>query len=331
MKKKSKTQENFINELKEKYNDLLDYSLIQYKGTHENVILKCNKCGYIFERIPKDLLYVIKKENVCKHCTKERLQNENKNKFITLSKEIHNNKYDYSSVEYTDSKTKVCIICPKHGEFWQTPNSHLNGHGCDKCKIDKSRLSEEMFKTKSKIIHRNYYIYDNVKYVNNHTQIEIICPKHGSFYMLPKSHLEGKGCFKCNQSWMEREICNLLDKNNIRYEQEKTFKWLKNNNFNLFLDFYLPDYNIAIECQGEQHFKPIDFYGGEEKFKKVLENDLLKISLCNKHNINVLHKSNVKNCTSKIKNEWEYYEIFNENEKLIEIIMNETIKSESNK
>ena len=79
---------------------------------------------------------------------------------------------------------------------------------------------------------------------------------------------------------MEREICNLFEKNNIKYEQEKNFEWLKRDNYNLSLDFYLPDYNTAIECQGEQHFKPIDFYGGEEKFKRVLENDLLKIKLC---------------------------------------------------
>ena len=142
--------------------------------------------------------------------------------------------------------------------------------------------------------------------------------------MTPKCHLEGRGCFKCNQSWMEREICSLLDKNNIKYEQEKTFEWLKRESFNLFLDFYLPDYNIAIECQGEQHFKPIDFYGGEKKFERVIENDLLKINLCNEHNIKILHKTNIKN-------EWKHYVIYNDNEKLIKLIMKQTIKSENEK
>ena len=130
---------------------------------------------------------------------------------------------------------------------------------------------------------------------------------------------------------MEREMCNLFEKNNIKYEQEKNFEWLKRDNYNLSLDFYLPDYNIAIECQGEQHFKPIDFYGGEEKFKRVLENDLLKIKLCNEHNIILLHKSNVKNCNSQTKNGWKYYNIFIDNEKLIEVIMNQIIKSEKEK
>ena len=220
----------------------------------------------------------------------------------------------------------------EHGEFWQTPNSHLNGHGCPYCMHDKSRLKYEDFVKKSKIIHNDYYIYkDNIQYKNNQTLIPIICPIHGEFIQTAKTHLSGRGCAKCNQSWMEREMCNLFEKNNIKYEQEKIFEWLKRDNYKLSLDFYLPDYNIAIECQGEQHFKPIDFYGGEEKFKRVLENDLLKIKLCNEHNIILLHKSNVKNCNSQTKNGWKYYNIFIDNEKLIEVIMNQTIKSENEK
>ena len=53
--------------------------------------------------------------------------------FITEAKAIHGDKYDYSKVEYKTNKDKICIICPIHGEFWQRPKSHLNGHGCNKC------------------------------------------------------------------------------------------------------------------------------------------------------------------------------------------------------
>ena len=53
--------------------------------------------------------------------------------FIKKAKEVHGDKYDYSKVEYKNTSTKVCIICPEHGEFWQTPNEHLQGHGCRKC------------------------------------------------------------------------------------------------------------------------------------------------------------------------------------------------------
>ena len=54
--------------------------------------------------------------------------------FIEKAKKVHGDKYDYSKVEYVNSHSKVCIICPKHGEFWQNPNGHLRGHGCPKCR-----------------------------------------------------------------------------------------------------------------------------------------------------------------------------------------------------
>jgi hypothetical protein len=56
-----------------------------------------------------------------------------KEQFVETSLSIHGNKYDYSKVEYKSNKDKVCIICPTHGEFMQTPNDHIGGHNCRKC------------------------------------------------------------------------------------------------------------------------------------------------------------------------------------------------------
>lgn len=56
--------------------------------------------------------------------------------FIQKAKAVHGDRYDYSKVEYVNSSTKVCIICKKHGEFWQVPYHHINGHGCSKCASD---------------------------------------------------------------------------------------------------------------------------------------------------------------------------------------------------
>lgn len=53
--------------------------------------------------------------------------------FIAKARLVHGDKYDYSKVEYKNNKTKVCIICPEHGEFWQRPNDHLTGHSCRRC------------------------------------------------------------------------------------------------------------------------------------------------------------------------------------------------------
>lgn len=114
---------------------------------------------------------------------------------------IHNNKYDYSSVVYTNSHTKINIICLLHGNFLQTPNSHLNGNGCPKCKIETVRQrckhTIEIFIQKAIEVHRDIYKYTKVKYINNHTKIIIECKKHGDFEQTPGNHLSDKGCTKC--------------------------------------------------------------------------------------------------------------------------------------
>ena len=60
-----------------------------------------------------------------------------KERFINKAIIRHNGKYDYGKVDYVDPYTKVCIICPRHGEFWQTPSNHLMGCGCKECMKDK--------------------------------------------------------------------------------------------------------------------------------------------------------------------------------------------------
>lgn len=60
--------------------------------------------------------------------------------FIDIASKTHNYKYDYSKVKYINSQTKVCIICPIHGEFWQRPAAHIHHkHGCSKCRSDSMR------------------------------------------------------------------------------------------------------------------------------------------------------------------------------------------------
>lgn len=95
-------------------------------------------------------------------------------------------------------------------------------------------------------------------------------------------------CPLCSQSHLEDEIIKILVKNNINFIQEKTFDWLKNK-IPMFLNFYLTDYNLAIECQGEQHFIPNNYFGGENKFYQILFRDNLKHELCKKHNVKILY------------------------------------------
>ena len=111
----------------------------------------------------------------------------NTENFINKSKQVHGDKYDYSKVEYVNNSTKVCIICPEHGEFWQTPNSHLSGNGCPKCYGNK-KLTTEEYVSECKKIHNNKYSYDKTIYVNKRSKIIITCPIHGDFIQTAGKH-----------------------------------------------------------------------------------------------------------------------------------------------
>lgn len=122
--------------------------------------------------------------------------------FINRSNIIHNNKYDYSLVDYKNSGIKVDIICPNHGIFKQKPNDHLSGHRCRKCGTEKmgvgQTLSQNQFIQKANSVHGvGTYDYSKIKYENSDKKIPIICHKHGIFYQTPIGHTSGKGCIQC--------------------------------------------------------------------------------------------------------------------------------------
>ena len=118
--------------------------------------------------------------------------------FIKKAKEIHGDKYDYSKVNYIDVQTKVCIICPIHGEFWVKPNTHLNGKNCLKCSHNYRPTTEEWIARCVKR-HGDRYDYSKVEYKRGSDKVCIICPEHGEFYPLPTNYRKGvSGCPKCN-------------------------------------------------------------------------------------------------------------------------------------
>ena len=116
--------------------------------------------------------------------------------FIEKSKKIHGNKYNYSLVEYKNTKTNVKIICKEHGVFEQKPNGHLGKLGCSKCKGGVVLTTDE-FIFRSNKVHNFKYNYSLVNYINTHTKVDIICPHHGVFHQEPTRHIGNQGCPKC--------------------------------------------------------------------------------------------------------------------------------------
>lgn len=132
--------------------------------------------------------------------------------FKEKGKRLHNDKYDYSNVVYVNSRTKVKIICPKHGVFEQLPSSHLQGNGCPECAREwtdehkenhtkssqKSRgMTTEEWIERARQVHGDKYDYSQTVYVNQRTNVKIICPIHGLFEQKADSHIRGCGCRLC--------------------------------------------------------------------------------------------------------------------------------------
>ena len=284
------TTQTFIEKAKEIHGDKYDYSKVEYVNCNTKVCIICPIHGEFWQS-PHDHLNGFG----CKFCGIERSAASSRKDtmdFITKSHEIHGDKYDYSKVEYVNCNTPVCIICPKHGEFWQIPYVHLAGMGCYKCgrevSAKKQTMTKDEFIRRAQLIHNNKYDYTKVEYKNNNTHICIICPEHGEFWQTPNKHLNGQGCPKCNLFKLENIIMAALEREKIDYELKKHFIWLKYDKL-MHLDFYLPKYKISVECQGGQHYTPIEIWGGTDGLKKNQIRDKLKSQLCEKHGIKILH------------------------------------------
>lgn len=196
--------------------------------------------------------------------------------------------------EYNGNKQYITVRCLIDGNVWKTkPNWLIKGCRCSLCyhreNANMRRLPLEEFIKRAKVAHSGKYDYSKVNYVNSDTKVIIICPKHGEFWQSPNKHINYKqGCPLCNESKLEHEVQTMLDKHNIKYEREKHFTWLGLQS----LDFYLPNCNIAIECQGIQHFEPIKFFGGNEGFKNTVQRDFNKKILCENNKIKLIYITN---------------------------------------
>ena len=250
------------------------------------------------------------------------MKKSNTEEFIKKAKKVHGDKYDYSKVNYIGSKIEVTIICPEHGEFKQRPNDHLNGIGCPKCSGHVKLTTEEFIK-RAREIHGDKYDYSKTNYVNMRTKVTIICPKHGEFEQTPQGHLNGDGCPKCCSSTLENYIRYILDKYNIKYIEQKTWDWLVFINHQI-LDFYLPEYNCCIECQGIQHFMSVPFFDQYESFEKRLNKDSNKQKLCLEHGIRIYYFSDIikNNISENFKYPYQVYEDFDEMFKFIKYDFN---------
>lgn len=259
--KRKLTQEE-IDFYHHKWESKYDYSEFLCTTCLDKGIIKCPEHGiFMMDRTTH-------RTSACPKCGRQRIKNKLKDSiegFIRKANGVHNFLYDYSLInEYTNAHQRVPIICKNHGVFYQQAFVHLTGCHCPSCaneshKIQKNNLNKDIFITRSREIHGDRYDYSNAIYINCKTPTEIVCLVHGSFFQKPYNHFNKRsatGCPLCNTSKGEiklKTVCKMLD---IGIVTQKSFPDCKYKN-PLKFDGFFPYFNVCIEIQGQQHYKPV--------------------------------------------------------------------------
>ena len=195
------TQKEFIRKAKQVHGDKYNYSVTIFTRTADYVEIICPEHGLFTQRASNHLA-----GRGCKKCSGVYMDTEY---FIEKARKIHSDKYSYENVDYKYYSEKVEITCRIHGNFMQSPDSHLAGHGCSRCAGNYS--DREIFIEKSRQVHGDFYSYEKVDYINWVIKVEIICLEHGSFFQSPNNHQRGDRCPSCRRSKGEEKIAKILD------------------------------------------------------------------------------------------------------------------------
>lgn len=303
---RKKTTEECIADFKKVWGNLYDYSEVVYKGDDIPVCIICGEHGE-FWKTPSNHKHKTHPQGCPKCIHKYRRTND---EWIDDFKKVHGDKYDYSetNINEKDEKGRIKFICRLHGEFWQNPLDHLKGKNCKYCTHRNWKYTTEEWIDEARKIHGDRYIYNHTIYERNKKPVIITCKIHGDFQQIPSNHLKGNGCPYCYYSHIEEDMLLFLNKHKICFERQKKFSWLERQS----LDFYLPQYNIAIECQGIQHFEPRELFGGIVTYDKQITLDNIKREKCLENGIKLLYYANFK---------YNFpYEVITDKNKLLKVI-----------
>jgi len=311
----------FLKQAEKVHGDEYDYSKTVFDGFSRKIEIICKTHGSFWQNPSSH----ITSQTNCPICASEK-QKLTLDIFISKSKAIHGDAFDYSKVMYETNMSMVTITCKKHGDFIQRANSHLNGCGCKLCFLEGNKKSTKKFIEDARLVHGDKYDYSRVNYKTNKEKVEIICPIHGSFWQKPNSHLSTKsGCLICCESKGEIAVEKFLQKHNIVYIRE--YKIMP---YNYRYDFHLPELNVFIEFHGLQHYVPVNAFGGEEAFCKVVKNDNIKQELVkvNGGRLIVVNHSHLTNKTVEsalighLKNAYAYWFVIDGELKVFKYLFN---------
>lgn len=178
--------------------------------------------------------------------------------FLARSRVVHGDRYDYSRVKFEGTKSKVEIVCPVHGPFMRTPEKHMVGQMCPRCRANY-KDTRESFAAKARKVHGDLYDYSRVEYVDQHTKVCIVDPVYGEFWQQPNAHLNGRGhplrkparCYATKRknnsfhtSKPEVIVYGLLTE---KFGQDDVFKEYRSERYPFACDFYIKSLDLYIE------------------------------------------------------------------------------------
>lgn len=284
------TKEEFIKKSIGRNGNNCDYSNIIYNNSKTKVKLVCKIHNFIFYQTPNNHLSDSVPIEGCKGCPvcskNTKLTND---EFIKRSTKIHGGKYDYSNVKYINQRDRVKIKY-RERNYWfsQSPSNHIysSKEGCNKCKKSPD-YDTEIFIFKARKKHGDRYLYDKVLFTGRENDVTIGCKKHGYFKVKPFTHIVGTKCPKCSASLGEERLMEYFISKNIYFEKEKTFDGCVDKSL-LQFDFYLPDYNLIVEYDGQQHYIAVKNWGGANKLNDTIRKDNIKNKYCQYNNIKLI-------------------------------------------
>ncbi len=300
--------EEFVKRAREKHGNRFEYIKESYSALTSKLRFICPTHG---EVQMTGTCHCVSKTGCpkCRHVSTAASNTKSYDEFIRLAKEFHNNKYDYSNVtNFTNRNSRICIICPIHGEFTQTASKHLSG-GCRKCADDlhasKLRKTSEEFIEQSIAIWGDIYDYSLINYTSSHTKITIICKIHGEFEKTPGDHISisnPQGCQKCKPKkhskmaidWLNyMKVCYNADIQHNENPINNGEHRIKNSLYHS--DGYCKETNTIYEFYGSYwHGDPKKYLPEQinatnnKSFGELYQNTLKKIEHCKNEGYNVV-------------------------------------------
>ncbi len=283
-------ERDIIEEFRVVHGDKYDYSLVDLASSIDNknrIEVICSTHGPFLVDYNAHLSGV-----GCRKCSRRYVNTE---EFIECCKELYGDKYGYDKTEYVNSTTKVTVTCQKHNcdfqvlplNFTRTDQSHFN---CPMCSTQV--YNKEDFIKKAEEYYPDLFDFSLVDYVSAKTPVKIVCKKCGLISEVFPDHFFNElficSCSKSGRSKLETIVGDLLTENGLIFKREHTFSELADTK-QLRFDFYIESLNLIIECQGEQHFSPLEFFGGKEKFEYLRKHDQMKREYCREHEIRLVY------------------------------------------